>query len=526
MAATTRRPGRVQQIAYDDTPLNSSRPDIDARVGWLLAMSRLHHHDDQFRDGRRFVEALKDSGFPTSRSLLSRWESGEIPISYEGMIAYEQALGLEPGTISSVTGYVRAALPGLRTRVVRPKLDPSTREFAERFDELLDLAEDGEARARDWQELGWYLSAAPMVHLRARTWRALAHRIVNELPRSVKVAYRQYNTTAMNMAVVMRAQDFMVDAIKDYIADPDVQVVTNPMGLLDRLPTREAARLVLDVITNPHNEAVFGVGVWCAAGKAANGDFTPEERSELDMLVLKLWRQNPTKAGEDLAELIANLPEGIRNTLVHAATQAGRRKLGYVVEHGEEMVAHKARSISHGLAEGARRRAPQPPAYDEDRMLGRLIREALFHRDSERRHLAALLIASSPFDEAVTDELLEVVGDAGHPSWMRARAATLVRYLSTEVHRMRMLSLIDHPEDEIAVPIVQGLGHMAPTPLADQALRNSLGKEWSLRERAKVYALGMTGSEGLQAILRSNDAPDWQKSAARWWSSHGPAIRG
>ena len=162
------------------------------------------------------------------------------------MSAYEAALGLETGRISSLTGYIRASLTGVRTRVVRPKLDPTTREFAERFDELLDIAEDGNALARDWQELGWHLSVAPMVHLRARTWEALAHRLVNELPRSVKVAYRQYSTAAMNMASVLRAQDFMVDAIKTYISDPDVQVVTNPMGMLDRLPTRDAARFILD----------------------------------------------------------------------------------------------------------------------------------------------------------------------------------------------------------------------------------------------------------------------------------------
>ena len=45
MSTTARRPGRVQQIAYDATPLNSVKPDIDARIGWLLAMSRLHHKD-------------------------------------------------------------------------------------------------------------------------------------------------------------------------------------------------------------------------------------------------------------------------------------------------------------------------------------------------------------------------------------------------------------------------------------------------------------------------------------------------
>lgn len=525
MAMTTRRPGRVQQIAHDDTPLNSSKPDIDARIGWLLAMSRLHHPNAELGDGRRFVAALADVGFPASRSLLSRWESGEIPISYEGMSAYEAALGLEAGRISSLTGYIRATLNGVRTRVVRPKLDPSSREFAERFDELLDRAEDGDALARDWQELGWHLSVAPMVHLRAGTWEALTHRLVNELPRSVKVAYRQYSTAAMNMASVVRAQGFMVDAIKAHVADPDAQVITNPMGLLDRLPTRDAARFLLDMIANPPNEPLFSVAVWCATTKVAIGDFTPDERSELDMLVLRRWRQNPSKASEELAQLIANLPEGMRSTLVHAATKAGRRKLGYVVEHGEEMVAHKARTIAHDLAENARARVPQEPLYDEDRMLGRLIREALFHRDSERRHLAALLIASSPFGEAVTDELLQILGDDGYPQWMRNRSATLVRYLSTDVHRLRLLALIDHPEDDIAAPVAQGLGHMTPTPLADQALRNSLGKEWSLRERAKVYALGMTGSDGLQAIMRSTDAPEWQKSAARWWSTQGPAIR-
>ena len=48
---TGKRPGRVQQIAYDATPLNSHAVDIEARIGWLLAMSRLHHPDARFREG-------------------------------------------------------------------------------------------------------------------------------------------------------------------------------------------------------------------------------------------------------------------------------------------------------------------------------------------------------------------------------------------------------------------------------------------------------------------------------------------
>ena len=127
------------------------------------------------------------------------------------------------------------------------------------------------------------------------------------------------------------------------------------------------------------------------------------------MLVLKAWRRDPAQASVDLAELIAELPEGMRATLVQAAAKAGRRKLGYVVQHGEDLVAAKAAQFSREVADAARAGVPQDP-YDDDRMLTRLIREALFHRDSERRHLAALLISSSPFGSAVTDELLVRLG--------------------------------------------------------------------------------------------------------------------
>lgn len=521
---TTKRPGRIQKIAVDETPLNA-HPDIDARIGWLLAMSRLHHRDQTYLDGRRFAEALGHAGFPASRSLVSRWESGEIPISYEAMTAYETVLGLQVGQISSITGYVRATIPAVKARVVRPKLDPSTPEFADRLDELIDMAEAGTAYARDWQELGWHFAAAPMVHLRRSTWEELSGRLIHQLPRTIKLAYRQLSTAAMNIAALPRAQDFMVDAIAQYISDPAVQIITSPAGLLDRLPTRRSARLVLEMVEKPQNSLTYATGVWLATQKVIRRDFDERERTELDMLVLKAWRRSPAQASEELAELIAELPEGMRATLVHAADKAGRRKLGYVVEHGEDLVASKADQFSNDLVVAARARVPQEPTYEEDLMLPRLIREALFHRDSERRHLAALLIASSPFGQAVTDELLLRLAGPWNVEWIRARLSTLVRYLSDDSHRMRMLAVIDDASDEVATPMVQGIGHLDYSATSDQAIRNSLGNEWSRRERGKMYALGMSGSPGLLAITKSSSAAHWQQAAARWWIGQGAAIR-
>ncbi|MGA9747415.1 MAG: hypothetical protein WBQ50_08175 [Nocardioides sp.] len=522
---TAKRPGRVQQIAYDATPLNSVSVDVEARIGWLLAMSRLHHPDASFRDGRVFIAALGDEGMPTSRSLLSRWESGEIPISYEAMAAYERVLGLESGRISSITAYVGAILPRVKARLARPRLDPAEPAFSDRLDELVTLAEDGGALSRDWQDLGWHLAAVPHAFLRSSTWSAICGNLINELPRTVKLAYRQYSAAAFNLAQVPRAQGYLVDSIADYVADPGAQVLTSPVGLLDRLPTREASALVLDMVEQPPTKSVFRVGVWLAAQKLTDGHFDESERARLDMIVLQLWRRNPAQASDDLAELIAGMPEGMRATLVHAAERAGRRRLGYAVEHGEEVIATRARAISSQIADQARTLVPQEPNYAEDRMLSRLVREALFHRDSERRHLASLLIASSPFGRAVTDCLLMALRDAAQPPPMRSRIATLARYLSDETHRLRMIGLLDDGSEDVVTPIAQGIGHMPYSAMSDQVLRSTLGRELTTSARGKMYALGMSGSPGLATIASSEGPPGWQREAAAWWRERGPAIR-
>jgi hypothetical protein len=304
-----------------------------------------------------------------------------------------------------------------------------------------------------------------------------------------------------------------------------VQVTTNPLGLLDRLPTRRAAEIVLRTLEHPGTSGEFLLAVWLATMKIARGDFTSEERGRLDVIVLRHWRRDPAAASEDLAELIAELPEGMRSTLTTAATRAGRSALGYTVEHAEDVGAAEARTLAEAIARGARNRVPQAPSYDQDRLLPRMVREALFHRDSERRHVASLLISASPFAGGVTDELLTLLEDSGHRPWIRSRAATVARYLGGESHRLRLTRFLDDPSPDVVVDVVQGLGHLPYSRLTDQVLRASLRSQYDDVGRATLYALGMTGSPGLTGILGSPGRPEWQKAAARWWLATGPAIR-
>jgi hypothetical protein len=192
--------------------------------------------------------------------------------------------------------------------------------------------------------------------------------------------------------------------------------------------------------------------------------------------VLNAWRRDPAQASVDLAELIAELPEGMRAALVQAAAKAGARKLGYVVQHGEDLVAAKAAQFSREVADAARAGVPQDPTYDDDRMLTRLIREALFHLDSERRHLAALLISSSPFGSPVTDELLVRLGANIYPEWMRARLATLIRYLSNDSHRLRMLAFIDDTSDDIATFVIRA--SVTRATARPPTKRSAIPSEW------------------------------------------------
>ncbi|MGH3368477.1 MAG: hypothetical protein ACRDPR_00600, partial [Nocardioidaceae bacterium] len=130
-----------------------------------------------------------------------------------------------------------------------------------------------------------------------------------------------------------------------------------------------------------------------------------------------------------------------------------------------------------------------------------------------------------PFGQAVADELLSLLASPGVPTLVRARAATLARYLSDDTHRLRMLRFVDDADDHVSAALVQGIGHMGFTEFSDQAIRSGLQQAWSPRERAKLYALGMTGSPSLSGIARSRHSPQWQRVAAQWWLAQGPAVR-
>jgi hypothetical protein len=270
--------------------------------------------------------------------------------------------------------------------------------------------------------------------------------------------------------------------------------------------------------------------VWTATQKLRRGQFTPDERARLEVFVLARWRADPQTAVDTLAELIAVLPAGLRSTLAAAAAQIGRKRLGYVLEHGETVAAVRADELARSLADGTRRTVGRVSganaAYAEDKMLPRLIREALFHRSSECRYHAAWLLGASPFRDALDDHLLDLL-QVQLPVSFRQSVARLARYLHTERQRPRLHQLLADPDDVIAVSAARALGHLPRTTASDAVLRNALATQAGPRRTpmsgALLYGLGMTGSPALTQLAHA-PGHSWHRDAAAWWLQSGSGV--
>jgi hypothetical protein len=152
------------------------------------------------------------------------------------------------------------------------------------------------------------------------------------------------------------------------------------------------------------------------------------------------------------------------------------------------------------------------------------VREALFHRESERRHQAAMLLGASAYSTALGDGLLARLADGGARQLVRERLAALLVYVCSEEHRLRTERYIVDEDPRVATSAAFALAHLAFSPTSDQLLRRTLPAEDGTPGRARLCALGLTGSSALEALTSTAGVPGWQRDAAAWWLRVGRAL--
>ena len=517
--------GAVGELAADGPRARLGELSGEHRVGWLLATSR-HLAGRDLARGDVFVDALTAVGVRATPAQVHAWEDGSLRPGRADIAGYEQALGLPPLRLASVVDCLRLLADDPDSWATWDAAVPPAPASAERRAELTAAVFAGHAVPTQHLELVRALAADPdaAASLTEEDWATLTERVTWLLPRCVKVGYTQQISAVMTLASLAPAQEPLVDAVRRYLAVPDVQVTLNPLGLLDKVPTRSSAALVLDLLERPPSPAVERLCVWLAAQKLQRGDLVEAERDRLDYIVLSAWRRDAARTSRDMAELIAVLPPGLRATLTNAARMDGSDRLGHVVATGWERASpHHDDLLRRGVRSALE--AVFGDGAPHDPVLARLVREALLHRDSERRHVASVTLAGSAFAHVVGAQVLHAMKREPLDDLLRHRCAVLVRYVVQTAHRTRVVAMTADRDERVAVPLLQALGHLPRAADSDLQLRAAVRPEENDRERARLYALGMSGSPVLET-LASGDGPAWQRGAARWWLEMGPAVFG
>ena len=127
------------------------------------------------------------------------------------------------------------------------------------------------ATGPDWTEFGYFVCAPDMLYLHGSVWRELTYRLVDQMARSVGLAYLQRFETIRILLEHRIAQSWLLRAAGDYLSDPAVQIVNDPVGVLEISPTAEAAAVLLEKFVQTESESVFEATVAGIAYKVRHG---------------------------------------------------------------------------------------------------------------------------------------------------------------------------------------------------------------------------------------------------------------
>ncbi|MDX6306969.1 MAG: hypothetical protein QOI06_15 [Nocardioidaceae bacterium] len=518
------RRGRPYQVPEDHTSLRAATVDVDARVGWLLLMSRLHHRNSELALGGPFMTALSDIGLQADRSAVSRWESGKMQPRFSVLTAYERVLELRPGQLSSTVNALRRAYAPEGQRAWAPVLDPQSDAFHLRLDYLLDVLMSDKATGPDWTEFGYYVSAPDMLYLHGSVWRELTYRLVDQMARSVGLAYLQRFETIRILLQHRIAQSWLLRAAGEYLSDPAVQIVNDPVGVLEISPTAEAAAVLLEKFVQTDSEPVFDATVSGIAYKVRMGQFSKAELERIEATLMRAMRHRQREIG-GLEEVLATMPDPAQSRLIDASRGLrGHQDLATVAAHGEWARPDIAKRVSQLIADQVRAQLPSASLYDEDAMTPRIIREALFSARGEHRHHSSLALLGSPFRPYVAAALTEQIDAASWEEPILKRMLQLLRYLIEPEQESVVLSWIPNAKRPLIRDMVLALGHLPPSEADLSILVDKIGTEDSMLDRAILYCLGMRRHASLVELAGDPARSDSVHEAAAWWLRQGGAV--
>lgn len=419
-------------------------------VGWLLRVNRRFGHDSALRSGREFAGAFRsDASRPLAPSQITRWENGELAVSRATIRRYEHLLGLRAESLVTLADAVTRnedATPALaELEWIRPD------ERRDRMFDLLDCATASTTMTGEsWAELTELIAAQPHLELYPpKLWQEIADRLLRELVVAEGSAWLQRQEAMSRLLEHPAARRHAVDACVALAGDPTSPAVVEPLSLLDVTQHPDANRYILAQLDRPDSDRALQGALQAAVRKVSKGHFRGSEWAQLVQSVRTVMTDPATNHA--LLPLILHLGR------VAARQQPGnatlRRSLPSTpLAHRIWAVGRTAgRDVSLDVGRRVAALAQTQVSDDSpgsDEVLAVLVEECLFGANPDRRMIAAMLIAATPYRTAVAaaihTQLLADIARRTHVYPATAALRTLTQ-LNVDIHRPLIHDILLRP---------------------------------------------------------------------------------
>ena len=494
-------PGRGRPVAmpHDVTPLRGRSVDPQARIAWLLRLSRLATVPGP---AGHFLEMLRAQGCHLGPSTLCRYETGAERVPLAVVRAYEAALGLPAGQlVGAVCGVDRMFGPALATEVHTPM---SRAQLSEALGEWESRVPAGTMLGTDWIRVADVITRPTGPVLPPSVLNRWVDQLLSEAMRSVRHA----STTRMHAVGLLLADRdasrILVDSVERVFSEQGAQGSARVVAVLGTGADPAVLRWLLGLFERSEGEQQWGAAYGLLNSICCGtlpGDLVPAvSRAVIDAASDGMDRGRPAfmLAQRMSAALTQQVVARLRR--YPAPTAAGAR------------VQSPAALSSYRLA------ALQESGLD-DPMVDRLLREALSPDFLERQDQSLLMLAASPYRDVLADVALQQMGNPTEPYAAQA-AANVLTYLARPEQQHQLVELMVTSGDRFA--LLQALAHAGGVP-AEVDLAG-LADDPVLAPAA-VSAAGMSNHPDLQ-WFRTNPslAGSEVQCMAEWWGRTGAAI--
>jgi hypothetical protein len=510
------RLGRPPNVAEDRLPTEELRGDVRPRIGWLLRTSRLASKDSDLWTLQPFARRLKDLGVNTDAGRVSRWESSQTAVSHPVIRAYEAALGLAPGHLTAICDGTYRSLDWRRTI---PARGPSTvSDTSRRLNETFEAVRVSSVTGGDWLAFADVFAGPDLVFVPDSIWEDITGRLLAEMVRSTGLAYVTRFEALRHLMSRSDVAGHVARAVGAHMASAFGQCQVDAISLLSNVNDQRATRLLLRLLAH-HSPKVRTGAAWALRDQLESGRVPAALLMELRRAIIgALHDETDEDLGNQFVGLTVFLSPRNRG---HVLRSAGRlvddRRLEPVPSYvGEILPAAVASRIAQPLTSGL-----QHAGIDDDPMLTRLAREALFHSDAERRHQASLLLMASPYRDVVAQRCIDQIR-ATDDQVLVGAASRLLTYLSGPAQSATLTSWLGSPDPERRHAALAALAHVPDWH--HDGLARMIESADSALSAVALYAAGMVGEAALQQVARCSATPA-VRSAADWWLRTGPAVR-